>query len=121
MRVSLDLADLTAAPRARTLAVHARLNPGVLQSADDLEKVIPMLQAQDHDVAFREMLTSNRTEAQGLEFVASQAAGKAGSAQVRRDKERAWRAVVGLAGLGPWPSVWYSFAWQTASCKQQTG
>eukprot|EP00198_Chlamydomonas_reinhardtii_P001560 XP_001690896.1 predicted protein [Chlamydomonas reinhardtii] len=82
VRVSLDLADLTAAPRARTLAVHARLNPGVLQSADDLEKVIPMLQAQDHDVAFREMLTSNRTEAQGLEFVASQAAGKAGSAQV---------------------------------------
>ncbi|KAG2446024.1 hypothetical protein HXX76_000626 [Chlamydomonas incerta] len=82
VRVSLDLADLTAAPRARTLAVHARLNPGVLTSADDLEKVIPMLQAQDHDVAFREMLTSNRTEAQGLEFVASQAAGKAGSAQV---------------------------------------
>ncbi|KAG2452583.1 hypothetical protein HYH02_002820 [Chlamydomonas schloesseri] len=82
VRVSLDLADLTAAPHARTLAVHARLNQGVLQSADDLEKVIPMLQAQDHDVAFRDMLTSNRTEAQGLEFVASQAAGKAGSAQV---------------------------------------
>ncbi|KXZ49931.1 hypothetical protein GPECTOR_19g382 [Gonium pectorale] len=73
VRVGLDLGDLTAAPRARTVAVHARVSPGVLLSADDLEKVIPLLQAQDHDLAFRNMLTSNRSEAQGLNFVASQA------------------------------------------------
>ncbi|KAG2494533.1 hypothetical protein HYH03_007300 [Edaphochlamys debaryana] len=82
VRVGLDVGDLTAAPRARTVAVQARHTPGVLLTADDLERVIPLLQAQDHDVAFRELLTANRSEAQGLNFVASTAANKAGGGQV---------------------------------------
>lgn len=44
VRVALDLGDLTAAPRARTLAVTGSLNHGMLLNADDLEKVIPLLQ-----------------------------------------------------------------------------
>ncbi|GLI58901.1 hypothetical protein VaNZ11_000682 [Volvox africanus] len=82
VRVSLDLGDITAAPKARTLAVHARVNPGVLLTADDLEKVIPLLQAQDHDLAFRDMLVANRSESQSLNFVASQALSSKSGGQV---------------------------------------
>jgi hypothetical protein len=141
------MADLTSAPRARTLAVPARNTPGILTGADDLERLIPLLQAQvgrggeawarkvqhracrcccravarvgrrmlrcaclpaclrwpranvkmekifsrappsrpaqDHDIAFREMLTANRSQAQGLEFVASQTSADASGAQAR--------------------------------------
>ncbi|KAL6753838.1 hypothetical protein V8C86DRAFT_421959 [Haematococcus lacustris] len=56
LHVSLDLADLLSHAKVRTLAMEARLQAGQLMSHTALEEVLPLLQTQDHDPAFRDVV-----------------------------------------------------------------
>ncbi|KAL6752576.1 hypothetical protein V8C86DRAFT_2751570 [Haematococcus lacustris] len=56
LHVSLDLADLLSHAKVRTLAMEARVQAGQLMSHTALEEVLPLLQTQDHDPAFRDVV-----------------------------------------------------------------
>eukprot|EP00798_Chlamydomonas_sp_ICE-L_P015971 gene15971-22102_t len=57
LHVSLDLTDITAADKARCVAMEARQNPGMLLNPRSLDALIPM--AQDHDISFRELIMTH--------------------------------------------------------------
>ncbi|GIL97914.1 hypothetical protein Vretimale_3488 [Volvox reticuliferus] len=55
-RLSLDAADITADRRVACVAVHTRSSPAILTSPNEVDDLIPLLLAQDHSAAFRDII-----------------------------------------------------------------
>ncbi|EFJ50592.1 hypothetical protein VOLCADRAFT_116765 [Volvox carteri f. nagariensis] len=58
-RLSLDAADITADRRLACVAVHARNSPAILTSPNEVDDLIPLLLAQDHSAAFRDIIAAS--------------------------------------------------------------
>uniref|UniRef100_A0A7S3VS70 Uncharacterized protein n=1 Tax=Dunaliella tertiolecta TaxID=3047 RepID=A0A7S3VS70_DUNTE len=54
--VNLDAADLISHGKARARAVEARSSPGLLTAHSSLDALLPLLQAQDHDATFHDLV-----------------------------------------------------------------
>ncbi|GIL47589.1 hypothetical protein Vafri_4374 [Volvox africanus] len=58
-RLSLDAADITADRRVACVAVQTRSSPAILTSPNEVDDLIPLLLAQDHSAAFRDIIAAS--------------------------------------------------------------
>ncbi|KAG2427779.1 hypothetical protein HXX76_012104 [Chlamydomonas incerta] len=79
LHLRLELADVTSAPSASALLLQARPDSPQLLVHDDVDALLPLLQAQDNNTAFRQLVMSCRDEemrlAAGMAAMAPGAAG----------------------------------------------
>ncbi len=66
LHVNLDVADLLVHDKSRALAVEGSVAPGMLSTPASLEALLPLLQAQDHDPAFRDLVLKLVPQQHGL-------------------------------------------------------
>ncbi|GIL65186.1 hypothetical protein Vafri_18968 [Volvox africanus] len=62
LHIRMELADLTSAPNAQSLLLQARSDSPQLLVQDDVEALLPLLQAQDENHYFRHLVQSSRVQ-----------------------------------------------------------
>ncbi|KAG2452757.1 hypothetical protein HYH02_002987 [Chlamydomonas schloesseri] len=62
LHLRLELADVTSAPAASSLLLQARPDSPQLLVHDDVDALLPLLQAQDNNTTFRQLIMSCRDE-----------------------------------------------------------
>ncbi|GIM10888.1 hypothetical protein Vretimale_14497 [Volvox reticuliferus] len=62
LHIRMELADLTSAPNAQSLLLQARSDTPQLLVQDDVEALLPLLQAQDENHYFRNLVQSSRVQ-----------------------------------------------------------
>uniref|UniRef100_A0A7S2VUP2 Uncharacterized protein n=1 Tax=Chlamydomonas chlamydogama TaxID=225041 RepID=A0A7S2VUP2_9CHLO len=62
VHIGLEASDLTAAPKTKCIAIRARSTAPHLLSALELEDLVPLMQAQDHDYTFRQVAASAQVQ-----------------------------------------------------------
>ncbi|GLI58956.1 hypothetical protein VaNZ11_000674 [Volvox africanus] len=95
-RLSLDAADITADRRVACVAVHTRSSPAILTSPNEVDDLIPLLLAQDHSAAFRDIIAASNDGVRDSAFPGGDgAAGPGAAASVGGS------ASAGAAGCSP--------------------